>query len=1086
MSTGNKKVNIYLKKFLPQQQITENFLDYLHTLILESFSQVWQSQGVFEPSPLDTQFLSSDTIDTFDIVTPIIGTDGAQGHILSLDSDEANNIAFENALGVPYYVGLRFAEIPANTEINVRTGEVKYTFYEERIGELGEPNSVADDGDETLTMIVDNIFEAGVSHAGRKVLVYLKNAVSQVDTFEEATVLWDGVNNIIETNSALGQTLGNISVDETDYQVFAVGPTVRRNTDLRLDADIMFVGIVEGAGAGSSPTVFNQDDVQNLSFGFSGLTNLFDVEHHLGDGTHSDINPDTITTKPAIGGIQFDMQMNVADEDSPDAPVVHTLFPSAGGSGLQDAKHVFRNSAGQVIAFIDAHGNAYFQNLAAVDSVFQSNLIVEGNTTLGDDIGSDIITFNSIQQSLTDLIYVIDSNADGANSFKFYNQAVNISNLLMEILSTGDVEIQRDVTAGRDVVATEDVKAGNDVLTGGASPYSKNSDLSEIPTVASLNEVFDETLNRKLLRVTPENPASKTILIAPSFVQLADGSIYKLPSGPLLSDFGGGNINMETGVVTGGGDNFTPVDFTGNDDKWFKYSLNLLQNNELLVLSNDPLIGANFGATAELTPDPPISEDAISFAVIAVQNDSGVSATALQNIIESNITRIPVGGSGGGSGDASKILGRMEDLLDESFYRFLEPNIFSVDGDEKVDSSDASFSVVDKTYNFTVGQFLQSVELLDPEFLTEQNDILQAMIVMVFKSGNEDPAPVVEITNNGVDFEAVTMERLSSDNDTFVGNLVFDLALLVLQTLEEVTGEDSQTVLADVGTIDDSQDFTTSQVEVAEQITVSITKTGSPLGYLKINLHEDDGGIPGVVKSQSLVNIENLVAGQQDVTVEIGRHVLLNATKYHIKIETDQTYKDSFDTGVDEISVGQNSGTPSMVYKVEGRALSLILKYTASATAQLLGYGVYYGDEAQSVQRLKRRAAFVFNGTLDNLNEFQLPWNADPDFVEIQDRVTGQTWGVPTFALQNNKAVFPVDFFDGRDTVYLIAKQVEAGSYDGNPELKKLVAENHMGSNDPALDYSVPGRGPIVSTETTAIKVELTVDEDFNLVIKEA
>jgi len=1086
MSTGNKKVQIYLKKFLPQQQITENFLDYLHTLILESFAQVWQAQGIFEPDPVVTQILTSNAPDTFDVTLPLIGTDGEGGHILNLDANEADNIPFENENGIDYYVGLRFAEIPSDTEVNVRTGEIKYTFTQERIGELAEPNTVVDDGDETLTMIVDSIFEAGVSNAGRKVLVYLKNPVSQADTFEELTVIWDGSNNKIETNSALGQTLGSISTDPTDYQVFAIGLTVRRNTDLRLDPDICFIGIVTGKGSGNTPDTFNQDDVRNLSFGFAGLIDLFEVEHYLEDGTHKDITADTITTKQTVSGIQFDTQVNASDEDSPDAPVVHTLFPSGGGSGLQSAKWVMRDSGGNVIAFVDAHGNAYFQNLAAVDSVFQSNLIVEGNTTLGDDIGSDLITFNAIQQSLTDLIYIIDSNADGANSYKFYNQSVSVANLLMEILSTGDVTVKRDLTAGRDLIATEKVKAGQDVLTGTGTAYQKNSDLTEIPTNASLNEVYDETLNRKLLRVTPENPASKVVLISPSYVTLADGSTYRLPNGPLLSNYAGGNINFETGVVTGGGDNFTPVDFTGQADKWFKYSLNLLQNNEILVLSNDVNDPANFGATKDLTPNPPISEDAIAFAVIAVQNDSGVSVTALQNIVESNIIRIPVGGSGGGSGDASTILSRMEDLLDESFYRFLEPNVFSIDQDEKVDSTDASFSVVDKTYNFTVGQFLQSVELLDPEFLTEENDILQAMVVLVFEIGSEDPAPVVELTNNGVDFQTVTMERLSSSNDTFVGNLIFDLATLVIQTLHQVAGEDSQTVLADVGTIDDSQDFTTSQVEVAEKITVSITKTGAPVGYLKINFHEDDAGNPGVVKHQSLVNIETLVAGQQDVTVEIGRHVLLNATKYHIKVETDQAYKDSFNTGVDEIAVGQNSGVPSMVYKVEGRAISLVMKYTASATAKLKGYGVYYGDEAESVQRLARRAAFVFHGTNDNLNEFQLPWNADPDFVELQDRVTGQVWGVPSFELQNNKVVFPVDFFDGREIVYLIAKQVEAGSYDGNPELKKLITENHLGSADPALDKSSPGRGPKVRTETTALLVELTIDENYNLVIKEA
>lgn len=528
------------------------------------------------------------------------------------------------------------------------------------------------------------------------------------------------------------------------------------------------------------------------------------------------------------------------------------------------------------------------------------------------------------------------------------------------------------------------------------------------------------------------------------------------------------------GVVENGDPNNVAIAFDAviNADPKFT---SVRANNRITVTSLG--IGERLDAT----------EGTTAFNVSIVQQGRSTDVTGLVDIQNSSIRQLGTGaGGGGGAGDASTLLGRMEDLLDESFYQFLEPNVFSLDAETKVGSTDASYSVVDKTFNFTVGQILQSVELLDPEFLTELDDLLQVMVALVFESGSEDVAPLLEMSNNGVDFEAVTLERLSSTNDTYIGNLVFDLALLILQNLHEVAGEDSQTVLEDVGTIDDSQDFTTSQVEVAEKITVSITKTGSPVGYAKINFHEDDAGSVGIVKHQSLINIEDLIAGQQGVAVEIGRHVLADATKYHISIETDQVYKDSFDTGVDEIAVGQNSTVPSMVYKVEGRALSLLLKYTASADSKLAGYGVYYGDEAEGVQRLKRRASFVFDAQSNLQNEFQLPWNADPDFIELQDRITGQVWGTPTFALQNNKIVFPVDFFEGREIVYLVAKQVEAGSFDGNPELKKIIVENHLGSNDPSLDYSVPGRGPIASTETTAIKVELTVDENMNLVIKEA
>ena len=99
MSTSDRRVNIYLKKFLTQQQITENFLEYLLKQIRDGFSEVWQSQGVFEPNINVTQILSSDTVNTFDIVTPLVGTNGPLGNVLNLDAIDSDNIPFENANG---------------------------------------------------------------------------------------------------------------------------------------------------------------------------------------------------------------------------------------------------------------------------------------------------------------------------------------------------------------------------------------------------------------------------------------------------------------------------------------------------------------------------------------------------------------------------------------------------------------------------------------------------------------------------------------------------------------------------------------------------------------------------------------------------------------------------------------------------------------------------------------------------------------------------------------------------------------------------------------------------------------------------
>lgn len=264
MSSGDKKVDIFLKKFLTQQQITENFFDFLEKKIRDTTFRVFGDACLFTPNPEDVDPISSDTNDTIDITTPMLGTDGPGGNILSLDPLLANNVAFENATGVDYTVGLRFVQIPRETEINVRTGKIKYTFLEEGIGERADPDVVVDDLDETLTITVDSVCEAGVSNAGRRVLVFLKDAKSQAQAFEELTVIFTGGANKIETTTAFGQILGNISTNAADYEVILLGPTIKRNTDLSLDNTILYIGKVTGDN-GTTPSVFD----------FTGVCTIF-------------------------------------------------------------------------------------------------------------------------------------------------------------------------------------------------------------------------------------------------------------------------------------------------------------------------------------------------------------------------------------------------------------------------------------------------------------------------------------------------------------------------------------------------------------------------------------------------------------------------------------------------------------------------------------------------------------------------------------------------------------------------------------------------------------------------------------------
>lgn len=268
MSTGQKKVNIFLKKFLPQQQIVDNFLEYLLAQSREAFKTTYPNEGIFSGG-----VISAAGADEFLVSTPLKATDG-QGRLLQLDPLYAS-CKFENALGVPYHVGLKYQDLPRSTEVNVRTGQIEYTFFEESIGELAQPDAVVDNGT-NITLTVDSVCEAGVSNAGRNVRCWLKRAVGQADAFFEGVVVFSGGANKITTTHLFGQTAGAVSVDPADYEVALLGPSVKRNTDLSLDPNYAYLGTVDGAGAGNPPSSFDQTPVNQLYSVGSGLQAALD------------------------------------------------------------------------------------------------------------------------------------------------------------------------------------------------------------------------------------------------------------------------------------------------------------------------------------------------------------------------------------------------------------------------------------------------------------------------------------------------------------------------------------------------------------------------------------------------------------------------------------------------------------------------------------------------------------------------------------------------------------------------------------------------------------------------------------------
>jgi len=183
-------------------------------------------------------------------------TDGL-GHVLNIQSAYLQSALFENSVSINYYVGLMYAEIPAGIRINPLTGKPQFDSYVEEVGFQAAPNSVVDNGNGTMTMVIDSVTEVGVSNAGRVVRVW-KVAPADGGTtlsiaLEEVTSVFTGGQNKITTAAKFGQT--TISTVAADYLVTVMGPRISRNTDLSAVPGVVFIGTVVGNGA--TPSTFS-------------------------------------------------------------------------------------------------------------------------------------------------------------------------------------------------------------------------------------------------------------------------------------------------------------------------------------------------------------------------------------------------------------------------------------------------------------------------------------------------------------------------------------------------------------------------------------------------------------------------------------------------------------------------------------------------------------------------------------------------------------------------------------------------------------------------------------------------------------
>jgi len=734
MSTGDKKVNIYLKKFLPRDQMVENFQDLVQKFTEDLYARLYSQSGIFSGGDL-----SSSAVDTFDISTPNIATN-SEGKDMILDPSEASLIPFQNTNLIDYFVGLRQNIVPDGAETNVRTGKLKYIFFKEIIGERADPDVVVDDTDGTMTIRVNSVTEAGVSNAGRKVLVFLKatedgggvGPQSLITPIEELTVQFDGSNNFVETVTGLGQVATNISTDVNDYEVILIGPTVKRNTDLRTIPEIAFLGIVTGAGSGSSPTSFDQTDRVILSSltpspGTGLLAQLSTLLEEGGTVTHDDSVAGRMTWSSDLKirpfGTSDFITVSAASIDLADDEVAFIELPDPFVTSTLPMQKAARSSAGLTSlnrfwifhrhgVLVAARGGLQFEQgeQRQLDDIVIGNAVFFSNDDAIRYIDSDNTYHFDADGGSDNADLVIGSKVNFGNIgnndlFRFVSGGTPSYQFLLDniqrfsINEDGDSAASRDFSAVRDISAGRNSKATGDSLDGSATAYSTATG-SLISTNASLNETHDLTLNRRLFRPTPNSPNDRLINIAPSTITLADGSLFTLSDGTILSNYTGGTANFNNGTVTGGGASFTVIDFTGQASQWAKYSVNLLNDDTISVLS-----GGGFGATQAAALDPPLEAGALASFIVAVQDNGSAGVGTIENIAELNFERLPASGGAAPPGNDTEIIFNDGGVFGANSAFIFDKSTGNLGVGTAVNNTEGRLNVLNSSGDVTLGLF---------------------------------------------------------------------------------------------------------------------------------------------------------------------------------------------------------------------------------------------------------------------------------------------------------------------------------------------------------------------------------------------
>jgi hypothetical protein len=489
----------------------------------------------------------------------------------------------------------------------------------------------------------------------------------------------------------------------------------------------------------------------------------------------------------------------------------------------------------------------------------------------------------------------------------------------------------------------------------------------------------------------------------------------------------------------------------------------------------------------------------IGYITLECTNVAGYFKTAgsATDIIENaKIFRFGSGAGGGSStGDANSFTENLKHRLVSSFYEYVTPVVFEIDEETLTTSATATYDLVDGVYSYTAGgQNFISKQLFDAEFLANSDDSLQLELHAEWlDSTSRDDAAIYEASIDGSAYETITMARQGL-SQKFTGNKL--LAVPANVTLSTQASTDGTTELNATTIQSFSAPIALATKNAARQIVIELNKLGSPVGSYVISLCEDSSGVPGSVLFSTIALASSLSAGTNVITLNSFRSVLPIGT-YHIKIETDATYKAGFSAGVNSVRLNTNSGGNDLVYNgatwsagstdlkytLSGHGYDLRIKVTSSASGKKLkSFGVFYDEQVGSViTGVEALQKYTFSGDLNTTSFTVTRFLPNPAHMKVYDIGTGQVYRHPAFNIDGHTVTFASGtFLTPGQVIELIFDQSEGSGFDNSDTNANLLAANHLGSTDATLDKSVSGRGILIRNAAGVMK-ELWLDASNNL-----